>query len=49
MITSNDIDLYNNLVVKTNNHNKNYKADKSPRIDKSNKFKTYLADRVSRV
>lgn len=47
IITPNDIDTYRNLVIKTNAHKKNYKADKSPRIDKSIKFKTYLADLVS--
>ena len=46
-ITSDDIDTCRNLVVKTNAHKKNYKAHKSPRIDRSDKYKTYLADLVT--
>ena len=47
IITAEDIDLYRNLVVRTNAHKKNYRADKSPRIDKSNKYQTYLANFVT--
>ena len=47
LLTEEDIDLYRNLVVRTNANRKNYKADKSPRIDKSNKFQTYLADLIT--
>lgn len=43
LITTDDIDTYRKLVVKTNTHKKGYKADKSIRTDKSEKFQTYLA------
>ena len=47
IITAEDIDLYRGFVVKTNAHKKNYKADKSPRIDKSSKYQTYLANFIT--
>lgn len=46
MITENDVNTYQNLIMKTNAYRNNYKSDNPVRVDKSTKFATYLSKLV---